>query len=145
MNEFSVYYSNTSRNKGPSLRPRNEKQSDECACCFGDRSEIYKLCWWQRWVSAEFIHMNGALGSWWNRSICSKVFVYRRCLKKSSRMWFDKNQEWVVQEGYDPKHAGRYARNWKAAQNFDRLDKPATSPDFNPIENVESLLKAMIQ
>ena len=45
------------------------------------------------------------------------------------------------QQGNDPKHTSRYAKEWCLDQGVNWWKTPAASPDLNPIENVQNALK----
>jgi len=65
------------------------------------------------------------------------IELYERGLLPTALEQFGENKDdWILMEDNDPKHTSKVAKNWKIANDVNRLPWPSQSPDLNPIENV---------
>lgn len=51
---------------------------------------------------------------------------------------------WVFQQDNDRKHVSKVAKEWFRTNNINVLERPAQSPDLNPIENLWSDVKKAV-
>ena len=71
--------------------------------------------------------------------------IYETTLLPSAGIFFGKDDHsWILQEDNDPKHMCGKAQKWRRRNNVKRISWPSQSPDLNPIENVQAILKANI-
>jgi len=65
------------------------------------------------------------------------IELYERGLLPTALEQFRENKDdWILMEDNGPKHTSKVAKNWKIANDLNRLPWPSQSPDLNPIENV---------
>ena len=55
------------------------------------------------------------------------------------------NQRWYFQQGNDPKHTSKTAKNWFTPNKVCIMDRPSQSSDLNPIENVWEELDCQVR
>ena len=58
------------------------------------------------------------------------------------------NKPWLLQEDSDPSHGMRkkgLAQEYNAIHNIQNLSHPAQSPNLNPIEGIQAILKQRLQ
>ena len=63
---------------------------------------------------------------------------------KSSARRLGLGRSWVFQQDNDPKHTSKVVKEWLNQARIKVLEWPSQSPDFNPIENMWTVLKKQV-
>ena len=71
----------------------------------------------------------------------SKMYIdtLNECLIETANVYYPDG--WTLQEDNSPIHRSKLSKSWKESQNLELLERPAYSPDLNPIENIWGVLK----
>ena len=72
--------------------------------------------------------------------------IYKnKLLRLAKKMFGKENDDWYLQEDNDSKHMPKKCQEWKQLNNTKKLPWPVHSADYNPIENVWTLVKGQIK